>query len=107
MLIMLLLLDLVRLVPGTFKVSILDFLASRPVSRSREPSLGLFDSASASGLTKREAAGSFEPLVGILDIAPATEGSSCWLNRVKEGVNISRNFLSGEDNKSLKVIHNL
>ena len=77
MLIMLLLLDLVRLVPlpGMCNVSILVFLASRPVSRSREPSLGLFDSASGSGLTKREAAGSFEPLVGILDMAPATEES--------------------------------
>ena len=43
MLNMLLLLDLVRFVLGPVSVSALAFLALRPVSRSREPSLGLLD----------------------------------------------------------------
>ena len=76
MLIMLLLLALVRFEPDTGSVSILDFFASRPVSRSRDPSRGLFDRVPGSGLTRREAAGSLAPLVGILDMAAPTEGSS-------------------------------
>ena len=75
MLIMLLLFDLVRFEPGTGRVSNLDFFASRPVSRSSDPSRGLFASASGSCL-RREAAGSLEPLVGILDMV-ATDESSC------------------------------
>ena len=59
MLIMLLLLDLVRFVLGP--VSDLDFLAVRPFSRSKEPSLGLLDWVP--GWARREA------LVGILDIS--------------------------------------
>ena len=43
MLIILLLLDLVRFVLGAVIESVLVFLALRPVSKSREPSLGLLD----------------------------------------------------------------
>lgn len=71
MLIMLLLFDLVRLVLGTDLVSSLDFLASRPVSRSRDPSLGLF--GRVPGWARREALGTRDPLVGILDMLSSTD----------------------------------
>ena len=58
----LLLLDFVRFVTGALE-STLDFLASRPVSRSKDPSLGLLDIEP--GGARREM---LDPGAGILDI---------------------------------------
>ena len=66
MLIMRLLLDLVRFVAGPALESTRDFLASRPVSKSRDPSLGLLDNDP--GGARREIPEPCDPGAGILDI---------------------------------------
>lgn len=108
---MLLLFDFVKLVLGTDKESIFDFLASRPVSRSKDPSLGLFERLP--GGASLEVLGPLEPDMGIFDILGAFESWSFWSSlvpwslglEVKDGANIFKNFLSGDDRRSSKVIH--
>ena len=63
-----LLLDLLRLEVLLPDFSVLGFLASRPVSRSMEPSLGLL--LRLPGGASLDMVEGLDPLVGILDIAP-------------------------------------
>ena len=118
MFIMLLDLDFVRLEIGA--VSVLTFLASKPDSKSTDPSLGLF--VIEPGGTSLDTCGPLAPLEGAgrLDISClalcpdfsarlATTGLSVALSSsptpllVKMGVNMSRNLLSGDLMRSENV----
>ena len=108
MLIIDLLLDLLRLEAGASAVSVLDFLASMPASRSMEPSRGLLEREP--GTASLDMVEALEPLVGILDIfrsGLATSDElepSAFVSLAKEGVNSFRKVFSGVDIRSLKVL---
>ena len=98
MLIIDLLLDLLRLEALLPDFSVFGFLASRPVSRSKEPSLGLLlrDPGGAS----LDIVDGLDPLVGILDIFPG--GPSVRVE--KDGLKCFKKDLSGDDIRSSNVL---
>ena len=100
MLIMDLLFDLLRFeaVLRLLDFSVLGFFASKPASRSIEPSLGLF--VKDSGGASLDIVDGLEPLVGILDI---WEPSSSF-SLENDGLNSLRNNLSVDDIRSSNVL---